>query len=73
MTHVNSPQSLSSPSPITVTSMNTSGVGTHIHSPATASTVNSHTGLIVSTTETGNYIIIRNICYYTNNSIIIYY
>ena len=69
MTHVNSPQSLSSPSPITVTSTNTSGVGTH--SPATASTVNSHTGLIVLTTETGNYIIIRNICYYKNNSIII--
>ena len=64
MTHVNSPQSLSSPSPLTVTSMNTSGVGTHIHSPAT---VNSHTGFIVATTGTGNYIIIRNIGYYTNN------
>ena len=73
MTHVNSPQSLSSPSPITVTSTNTSGVGTHIHSPARTSTVNSHTGLIVSTTERGNYIILRNIHYYTNNSIIIYY
>ena len=70
MTHVNSPQSLSSPSPVTVTSTNTSGVRTHTHSP---STVNSHTGLIVLTTETGNYIIIRNICYYTNNSITIYY
>ena len=53
--------------------MNTSGVGTHIHSLATVSMVNSHTGLIVLTTETGNYIIIRNIFYYTNNSIIIYY
>ena len=73
MTDVNSPQSLSSPSPITVTSTNTSSVGTHIHSPARTSTVNSYTGLIASTTERGNYTILRNIRYYTNNSIIIYY
>ena len=64
---------MGSPSPITVTSMNTSSVGTHIHSSAAVSTVNSHTGLIVLTTDTGNLIIVINIHYYTNNSIIIYY
>ena len=67
--HVSSHQSLSS----AVTSMNISSVGTHIHSSVAVSTVNSHTGLIVSTTDTGNFIIIRNILYYTDNSIIVYY
>ena len=39
VTHVSSHQSLSSPSPITVTSTNISSVGTHIHSSAAVSTV----------------------------------
>ena len=73
MTHVISPPSMGSPSPSTVTSTNTSSVGTHIHSSPTVSTVNSHTGLIVSTPDTGNLIIVINIHYYTNNSKIIYY
>ena len=73
MAHVNSHESLSSPSAITVTSTNTSCVGTHTPSSATVSTVNSHTGLIVSTSDTGNYIQIINICYYGNNSIKFYY
>ena len=67
MAHVNSHESLSSASLITVTSTNTSCAGRHTHSSPTVSTVNSHTGSIVSTSETGDYIKIINVCYYGNN------
>ena len=62
MAHVNSHESLSSASLITVTSTNTSCAGRHTHSSPTVSTVNSHTGSIVLTSETGDYIQIINVC-----------